>query len=77
MNFQSFLLPITGTRRALDLFCESGSVGAVLTRMGFDVVSVDQNLRCHSTLTRDILEWDDRVLLPDTFDLIAASPPCL
>ena len=64
-------------RRALDLFCGTGSVGKELKEMGWEVVSLDKNRNSHATLKLDIMKWDfKRAFKPGYFDIICASVPC-
>ena len=45
-------------RRALDLFSGTGSVGEVLEKMGFEVVSLDKKPTCKPNLCIDLMFWD-------------------
>lgn len=63
--------------RMLDLFCGTGSVGNVFRRQGYDVVSVDNDIRWKPDICVDVMVWDYRAAFPPRhFDVIAASPPC-
>lgn len=60
--------------RALELFCGTKSVGKVLDKHNFDVISVDILKKFQPTIVEDILKLDYKSLpIPD---LIWASPPC-
>ena len=64
-------------RRALDLFSGTGSVGRELSRLGFDVVSVDVDPANGPTHVVDILNWDYRhAHKKGEFEIIFACPPC-
>ena len=60
--------------RVLELFSGTGSVGAVCKRYGCEVTSLDRDMP--ADIQTDILDWDYKVLPPNSFDLIWASPPC-
>jgi hypothetical protein len=61
---------------ALDLFSGTGSVGKVLSQMGFTVIYLDKNVNRKADLPVDIFDWDYKKLGVGYFDVIAASPPC-
>ena len=64
-------------KRALKLFKGTGSVGSVLKKLGYEVVSLDKDPRWNADLQVDILEWDfQSAYPPGFFDLVTASPPC-
>ena len=64
------------TKRILELFCGTKSVGKVFELAGYEVVSLDYNPKFKATHTEDILTWDYKQYSPDYFDVIWASPPC-
>jgi site-specific DNA-cytosine methylase len=59
--------------RALELFSGTHSVGKVLEKKGFNVISLDLK---DATLNIDILKWDYKIYPPNYFEYIHASPPC-
>ena len=66
-------------KRALDLFSGSGATGIELHKMGYEVVSLDNNPRAHPVgyfICKDILCWDYKVFPVGHFCIIAATPPC-
>ena len=64
-------------KRALDLFCGSGSVAKRLRELGYEVITVDIKSRCSPDICVDVNKWNFRKYFgPGYFDLIAASPPC-
>jgi len=76
---------VFGTTRpkALDLFSGSHSVGKVLHRLGFDVVSVDisagptdDGYASFDHHHSDIMKWDFSRYEPHSFLLVTASPVC-
>jgi hypothetical protein len=62
------------TKRLLELFSGTCSIGKVAKKMGYDVVSVD--IAFPSTHQCDILKWKYKMYPPGYFDVIWASPPC-
>ena len=62
--------------RVLELFSGSGSVGKVFTQHGWEVVSLDSDVKCDATVREDILEWDHTVFPVGHFDVVWASPCC-
>jgi hypothetical protein len=64
------------TKRLLELFCGTKSVGKVFESSGYEVVSLDFNPKFNATITQDILTWDYTVYPPNYFDVIWASPDC-
>ena len=64
-------------KRALDLFSGTGSVRRVLEEEGWEVVTLDASPKWGADIVEDILTWDYTVFPPNTFDLVAASPPCI
>jgi site-specific DNA-cytosine methylase len=64
-------------KRALDLFCGSGSVAHALRREGYEVITLDVDPHCNANFVVDVLEWPvEDLFRPGFFDLVAASPPC-
>jgi hypothetical protein len=73
-------LPLTflpHTKKMLDLFCGSHSVGDCFRQKGYEVVSLDIDPRCHPTFPCDIFLWDYEQFPPGFFDVVAASVPCV
>ena len=71
------LLNYPEKKRVLDLFCGSGSVSKRLKELGYDVISLDINHRCHPTILCNILRWKYRQQFPPGyFEVVVASPPC-
>jgi site-specific DNA-cytosine methylase len=64
------------TKRILELFCGTKSVGKVFETAGYEVISLDYNAKFNATHTEDILTWDYHQYSPDYFDVIWASPDC-
>jgi site-specific DNA-cytosine methylase len=65
--------------KLLELFKGTGSVGKVAEKLGFDIVSLDNNPSSKADITADILEWNYKKFYKDTGfkpDFIWASPPC-
>jgi site-specific DNA-cytosine methylase len=63
-------------KKLLELFCGTKCVGKVFENKGYDVVSLDYNPKFNATHTENILTWDYKQYLPDSFDVIWASPDC-
>ena len=64
-------------KRALDLFCGTGSVTRELEQQGFEVVTLDWDPKCGAMHKVDLMEWDYRSAYPrGSFEVIFASPPC-
>ena len=61
--------------KVLELFSGTGSVGKVCKEIGWDVTSLDIDIR--ADINCDILEWDYKVYKTGEFDIIWASPECL
>ena len=57
----------------IELFSGTGSVGDVAREMGWQVVSLARDMP--ADLQMDVREWNYRLLPPDSFDFIWASPP--
>lgn len=76
--------PLRRRPRLLDLFCGGGGASVGYARAGFEVVGVDVNRRALDSYpferweadALEVLDGDVAGLWPDTFDVIAASPPC-
>jgi site-specific DNA-cytosine methylase len=64
------------SKRLLELFCGTKSVGKVFDEKGYDVVSLDYNPKFEATHTVDILTWDYKQYSQDYFNVIWASPDC-
>ena len=62
--------------RLLELFSGTGSVGRAFEAAGWEVTSLDADLRTPADIHADILTFDFRVWHPGHFDAIWASPPC-
>ena len=62
--------------RALDLFSGTGSVARRLSELGFEVLTLDQDPKCHAEIQQNVLKWNFHKLPRHHFDLIAASVPC-
>ena len=68
---------ITSKPRALDLFSGTGSVGARLRELGYEVTSLDADRRRKPDILVDILSWDYKdKYTPGYFHVIAAGVPC-
>jgi len=64
------------SKRLLELFCGTKSVGKVFETAGYEVISLDYNAKFNATHTEDILTWNYYQYSPDYFDVIWASPDC-
>ena len=62
--------------KLLELFSGTKSVGKVAYQLGYEVISLDLNLKADADITCNILDWDYKIFPPKYFDLIWASPPC-
>ena len=62
--------------KLLELFAGTGSIGRAFRELGWEVVSLDINLKAGATITADVLAWDYTVFDPGHFDFVWASPPC-
>ena len=60
--------------KVLELFSGTGSVGKCCKELGYDVLSLDNELP--SDINIDIMDWDYKQYKPGDFDIIWASPPC-
>ena len=75
------------TKRILELFSGTHSIGYTGEKLGFDIVSLDRDLSAKSKIydytsphhiKSDILKWDyKKDFKPGDFDIITASPVCL
>jgi hypothetical protein len=74
------------TKRLLELFSGTFSIGRVAERLGYEVTSLDRDLPAKSKLydytsknhiMEDIMTWDYKIYPPGHFDVITASPVCL
>ena len=61
-------------KRMLEPFAGTGSVGDVFRSRGWEVVSLDRDMR--ADIQTDIMDWDYRQFPPGHFAFIWASPPC-
>jgi site-specific DNA-cytosine methylase len=64
------------TKRLLELFCGTKSVGKVFSENSYEVISLDFNPKFNATHTEDILTWDYTIYPSDYFEVIWASPDC-
>lgn len=64
------------TKRILELFCGTKSVGKIFSEYGYEVISLDFNPKFKATHTEDILTWDYTIYPTDHFEVIWASPDC-
>lgn len=64
------------TKRLLELFCGTKSVGSIFETAGYEVVSLDYNKKFNATHSVDILTWDYTQYPCDYFDVIWGSPDC-
>jgi site-specific DNA-cytosine methylase len=62
------------SKKLLELFSGTGSVGDVARELGFEVVSLDRDMPADFKV--DIMDWDPRLYHAGYFDVIWASPPC-
>ena len=63
------------TRRMLELFSGTGSVGNAFRELGWEVTTVDLNPDANPTFCQDVCAWDPP-FPPGHFDFIWASPVC-
>ena len=63
-------------KRLLDLFCGTGSVGAVYRSQGFEVTTLDFIPKWKADIQEDILDWNYRVYEPGYFHTIVCGVPC-
>jgi len=64
------------SKRILELFCGTKSVGNVFKDAGYDVISLDYNKKFDATHIEDILNWNYQQYSQGYFDVIWASPDC-
>ena len=64
------------TKRILELFCGTKSIGKVFKTAGYEVISLDYNKKFNATHTEDILTWNYQQYPPEYFNVIWASPDC-
>jgi site-specific DNA-cytosine methylase len=64
------------SKKLLELFCGTKSVGTEFQKVGYEVISLDYNKKFNATHTVDILTWDYKQYEPDYFNVIWASPDC-
>ena len=62
--------------RILELFSGTGSIGNTFAEQGWEVISLDSDVKTDATIQEDILTWDYTVYPPGHFDVIWASPCC-
>ena len=62
--------------RLLELFSGTGSIGKAFADRGYEVISLDKDLKTDATIKENILTWDHTVYPPGHFDVIWASPDC-
>jgi hypothetical protein len=60
--------------KLLELFSGTGSVGDVAKELGFDVTSLDRDMK--ADIQTDIVNWDYTFYPRKYFDVVWASPPC-
>lgn len=65
------------TKRLLELFCGTKSVGKVFENNGYEVISLDYDKKFEATHIEDILKWDYTIYPQDYFDVVWASPDCV
>ena len=60
----------------LDLFSGTKSVARALEVLGYDVVTLDKEMKWQPDICVDVLQWEFDLLQPGHFQVIFASPPC-
>ena len=63
--------------RGLDLFCGTGSMAKAMRARGWEVVTLDSDVRCEPDICVDIRDWDYTELPRGYFSYIHASPCCV
>ena len=61
---------------ALDLFSGTKSFARSLELMGYDVVTLDKEMKWQPDICVDVLLWEFHLLQQGQFQVIFASPPC-
>lgn len=64
------------SKKMLELFCGTKSVGNVFEKYDHEIISLDYNKKFNATFTENILTWNYNQYPPDYFDIIWASPDC-
>ncbi len=62
--------------RILELFSGSGSIGQAFGSKGWEVVSLDSDVKTDALIKENILTWDHTVYPIGYFDVVWASPCC-
>ena len=63
--------------RLLQLFLGTGSVGRAFADLGWEVVSLDLDLKADATICADVCSWEPMPMFALGYsDMIWASPPC-
>jgi len=62
--------------RLLELFSGTGSIGRAFEEQGWEVISLDKDVKTDATIHEDILTWDYTGYPPGHFDCVWASPDC-
>ena len=57
----------------LELFSGTGSIGKVAKEMGWEVISLDRDMK--ADIQTDIMDWDYEAYPTKHFDFIWCSPP--
>ena len=61
---------------ALDFFSGTKSVARALESMGYDVVTLDKEMKWQPDICFDVFQWDFHLLQLGQFQVIFVSPPC-
>ena len=69
-------IPAIPMGRALDLFCGRKSSALALEKLGFEVVTLDNDPSREPSICVDIMEWEYTMFPPGYFDMVTAAPPC-
>jgi hypothetical protein len=73
----ALLQPEKKPKKMLDLFCGTGSVGEVYKKLGYQVISVDNDPRWKPSITTDVMRWDfKKAFQPGEFEVVVAGVPC-